>query len=130
MRKRDIEEFLRSDKPPRTQAPELANQKTSPNATGSTRCTKASNMYAFGVIAFEVRMDTFASYCSVRSLEAGSRGRTRIFQEERDCGIFVDDEREKAPTVGSPQNSGAAVVYNRTVLGQRTPEAYISYRGA
>jgi hypothetical protein len=47
-------------------APELAVPGMSPNATDATHPTKASDMYAFGVMTFEVREDTFTWYCPVR----------------------------------------------------------------
>lgn len=53
-------------------APELVD------ATEHTHTTKASNMYDFGLIAFEVWTDTFAWHRSVCSLKTGSHGATSI----------------------------------------------------
>jgi len=43
----------------RCRAPELAGLGMSPNVTDAAHPTKASDMYAFGVMAWEVRIDSF-----------------------------------------------------------------------
>ena len=39
-----------------------AGAELSPNVTDSTQCAKASDMYAFGLLAFEVRINSFECY--------------------------------------------------------------------
>jgi len=105
-------------------APELVDPGTSPNAT------KASNMYDFGIVAFEVRIDTFAWYRSVCSLETDYYGESSISQEETECSILLNGEGGSALTAGSPRNPGAAVGYYRKVLAERTLGAHVGQRGA
>jgi len=66
----------------RSCAPELTVPRTSRDVTDPTPRTKASDMYAFGVVAFEVWTDTFGRYCLTRSLETGSYGATAIFRDD------------------------------------------------
>jgi len=66
----------------RGRAPELAAPGTSPNTADPTHRTKASDMYAFGVMTFEVRTDAFAWYRFVHSLRTGSYGATPIFRDD------------------------------------------------
>jgi hypothetical protein len=46
----------------------------SPNVTEPTHLTKASDMYAFGVLTREVRMVPIPQRCSLRSLQTGPNG--------------------------------------------------------
>ena len=50
---------MRVDRLSRSRAPELAGLWMSPNVNGPAHPTKASDMYAFGVMAWEVWMDSF-----------------------------------------------------------------------
>ena len=59
-------------------APELTVPGISRDATDPAPRTKASDIYAFGVMTFEVWTDTFVRYFSARSLETGSHGATAI----------------------------------------------------
>lgn len=71
-----VESNARSDRLSRAHAPELICPRALPNLTEPTRPTKASDMYAFGVMAWEVRVDSFVRCRSVSSLETGSHGET------------------------------------------------------
>ena len=107
-------------------APELTVPGASRDATDPKPRTKASDMYAFGVMTFEVWTDTFVWYFSVRSLETGSHGTTTIFGDDRDRGDVLDVERGQAIAAESPGDLGSTVVYARTVLAQCTLEAHDS----
>jgi len=63
-------------------APELTAPGASPDVTDSKPRTKASDMYAFGIVTFEVWKDTVAWYCPARSLETGSHGTATIFGDD------------------------------------------------
>ena len=63
-------------------APELTALGVSPDVADPKPRTKASDMYAFGVMTFEVWTDTAAWYCSARSLETGSHWTTTIFGDD------------------------------------------------
>jgi len=63
-------------------APELTAPGASWDITDPKPRTKASDMYAFGVMTFEVRTDTSGRYFSARSLETGSHGTTAIFGDD------------------------------------------------
>lgn len=62
---------------------EFAGLGLSPNATGSTQPAESSDMYyAFGVMAFEVQMDSLNVIYAVRSLETGSHGRSPLLRAD------------------------------------------------
>lgn len=103
---------------------------TSPNATVPIHSTKASNMYDFGVMAFQVRTDTFACYRSVRSLKIGSYGETSISLDEKsEFSNVLNGERESTLMGVSPRSLGFAAGYYWAMLVQKTLEAHIGQKG-
>ena len=79
---------------PRGDAPEVVR--------GSSPPTKASDMYAFGVVAWEVWVDSFACHCSVCSFEAGSHRATPVLRDDRDRSDVLDGERGQAIAAKQP----------------------------
>ena len=73
----------------RNRAPEMIG----PGTTGTAHPTKASDMYAFGVMTWEVRTDSFVRYYSICSLGVGSHGTTTVLRDDGDCGDVFDAER-------------------------------------
>jgi len=61
-----------------------------------THRTKASDMYAFGIMIFEVRADIFVWYLSAHSLESGSHRAAAISWVR---GTVVNDAGGSASTV-------------------------------
>lgn len=66
------------DRLSRGRAPEITWPGVPPGLTDSTHSTKASDMYAFGVMTWEVRIAPFVRRYSVRSIDAGLHGPTAI----------------------------------------------------
>ena len=67
---------MNTDRLSRSRAPELVGPGTSSNLTDPTHQTKASDMYAFGVMAFEVWINSSVLRGSLtrnRSLQANPR---------------------------------------------------------
>jgi len=88
-----VESKTRIDRLSRNRAPELMGPRESLNGTDNTHPTKASDMYAFGVMTWEVWSDSFVRCCSIRSLGAGSHGAATILRDDGDCGNVLDAER-------------------------------------
>jgi len=63
-------------------APELTALGVLSDVANPKPRTKASDMYAFGVMTFEVWTDTAAWYCSARSPGTGSHGTATIFGDD------------------------------------------------
>lgn len=62
----------------RGRAPEITWLEVPPGMNDSTYPTKASDMYAFGVMVWEVRIASFVRRYSVHSIDAGPHGPTTI----------------------------------------------------
>ena len=69
---------MSTDRLSRSRAPELAGLGASSNLANPTHPTKASDMYAFGVMAFEVWTDSSVC-CVVRSPEIDPYRPTPVF---------------------------------------------------
>ena len=67
-----------ADRPPRGHALGLTWSVKSPHISDPTYLTEASDMYAFGVMAWEVWTDYSVRCWYIRSSEAGSHGATAI----------------------------------------------------
>ena len=125
---RVVEGGTHTDRLPR-HTPRFTWLRKSPNLTDSTHPTKAGDMYAFGVVAWEVRTDSFVRKYSVSSLGIGSHGATALLRDGRGRGNVLDAERDEATATGPPRNLGPSVVHDRTVLAQHTLKAHVSWRG-
>ena len=87
---RAVEGGTGADRVPRSRVPGLTRPVESTNLTDLTHPTKASDMYAFGVMAWEVRTDLFMQCWSVRSLETGSYGTSTVLRDDRDRSNVLD----------------------------------------
>ena len=105
----------------RSDAPEVVH--------GSSLVTKTSDMYAFGVVAWEVWADLFACYCSACSFEIGPHRATPVLRDDRDRSDVLDGERGQAIAAGPPRDLGSNLEYGRTVLVRHALEAYVDWRG-
>jgi serine/threonine protein kinase len=110
----------------RTSAGRLSRSDAPEVVRGSSLPTKASDMYAFGVMTWEVRVDLFVWNCSVCSFETGSHWATPVLRDDRDRSNVLDGERGQAIAVGPPRNRGSNLGYGRTVLAHRALEAGVS----
>ena len=79
---RTVEGRMGTNRFSRSCAPELIMSRTSRDVADPKPRTKASDMYAFGVMTFEVWTNTSGRYFSTRSLETGSHETTAIFGDD------------------------------------------------
>ena len=93
---------------------------------GSSLPTRVSDMYAFGVMVWEVRVDSFTRHCSVCLFETGPHQATSVLRHVRDCSNVLDGERGQAIAAGPPRDLGSNLEYGRTVLAHRALEAGVS----
>lgn len=85
--------------------------------------TKAGDIYAFGVMVFEVGMYSFP-LCSVRSLETGPHGTTRISRGERDHSNALDVHWVQATTTWYQRGLGCCLEHHPVLLGPCGTKAY------
>ena len=104
----------------------VLHRSTACTAEGGTSTTEAEDMHAFGVLAWEVRTQSFVRALSVCSLETDSHRTVPVLWNDGDCGNALDAERDSATETGRPPNLRSNMVYDRTLLAQRTFKAHVS----
>jgi hypothetical protein len=107
----------------RTSAGRLSLSNAPEVVHGSSITTQASDVYAFGVMAWEVRVDSFAWHCSACLFETGSHWATSVLRHDQDCRDVRDGEGGQAVAAGPPRDLGSNLACGGTVLARGTLEA-------
>ena len=113
----------------RSRRPESTRRGISSSGIGVTHPTKADDMLAFGFVAFEVRIDSFAWHLPVCSPAADSDRETPVLWDDQGCGHVLDAEQKKTTTAEQLQGFRCDVADDPRLLEPRGVKANGNRRG-